>query len=81
MYFPGFVYTEILRCVNLESLIDKNNVGTHRLNYLLPDKRHTEYNIRRENVYPLPVIERMHSVTPLYRVVSGLYTTASKQVY
>ena len=55
MYFPGFGYAEILRCVNLESLIDKNNVGTHRLNYLLPDKRHTEYNIRRENVYPLPV--------------------------
>ena len=62
--FPGLGYTEILRRVNLDTLnvtafvkniLIKIKVGTHRLNYLLPDKRHTEYNIRQQNVYPLPV--------------------------
>ena len=64
--FPGLGYAEILRRVNLDTLnvrresicqtyFDKIKVGTHRLNYLLPDKRHTESNIRQENVYPLPV--------------------------
>ena len=59
-------YAEILRRVNLDTLnvrrdsicqtyFDKIKVGTHRLNYLLLDKRHTEYNIRQQNVYPLPV--------------------------
>ena len=64
--FPELGYAEILRRVNLDTLnvrresicpkyFDKIKVGTHRLNYLLPDQRHTEYNIRQENVYPLPV--------------------------
>ena len=46
--FPGLGYTEILRRVNLDTLnvrrdsicqkyFDKIKVGTHRLNYLLPD--------------------------------------------
>ena len=38
-----------------QNYFDNIKVGTHRLNYLLPDKRHTEYNIRQENVSPLPV--------------------------
>ena len=59
--FPGLGYSEIRRRVYLDTLnvrreyFDKIKVGTNRLNYLLPDKRHTEYNIRQENVYPLPV--------------------------
>ena len=59
-------YAEILRRVNLDTLnvrrdsicqkyFDKIKVGTHRLNYLLPDKRHIKYNVRQQNVYPLPV--------------------------
>ena len=66
MYFPGLGYAEILRCVNLDTLnvrrdsicqkyFDKIKVGTHILNYLLLDKRHTEYNIIQENAYPLPI--------------------------
>ena len=38
-----------------QKYFDKIKIGTHRLNYLLPDKRHIEYNIRQQNVYPLPV--------------------------
>ena len=64
--FPGLDYAEILRRVNLDTLnvrrdsicqkyFDKIKVGTHRLNYLLPDKRHIKYNVRQQNVYPLPV--------------------------
>ena len=51
--FPGLGYVEILRCVNLDTLkvrrdffsqkyFDKIKVGTHSLNNLLPDKRHTK---------------------------------------
>ena len=57
MYFRGLGYAGILRRVTLDTLnvrrdsicqnyFDKIQVGTRRLNYLLPDKRHTEYNIR-----------------------------------
>ena len=64
--FPGLGYAEILRRVNLDTLnvrrdsicqkyFDKIKVGTHILNYLLPDKIHIEYNITQQNVYPLPV--------------------------
>ena len=64
--FPGLGYADILRHVNLDTLnvrrdsicqnyFDKIKVGTRILNYLLPDKRHTEYNIIQEKVYPLPV--------------------------
>ena len=64
--FPGLGYAEILRRVNLDTLnvrrdsicqyyFDKIKVGTHRLNYLRPDKRHIKYNVRHQNVYPLPV--------------------------
>ena len=64
--FPGLGYAEILRRINLDTLnvrrestcqkyFDKIKVGTHRLNYLLPDKRHTEYNIRQEILYLLPI--------------------------
>ena len=64
--FPGLGYAEILRRVNLDTLnvrrdsicqkyFDQIKVGTHRLNYLLPDKRHIKYNVRQQNVYPLPV--------------------------
>ena len=56
--FPGLGYAEILRRVNLDMLnvrrdstcqkyFDKIKVDTHILNYLLPDKTHTEYNIRQ----------------------------------
>ena len=86
--FPGLGYAEILRRVNLDTLnvrresicqkyFDKIKVGTHRLNYLLPDKRHTEYNIRQEMCTRYQLLERIDSVTPLYR---GLYTTVSKKV-
>ena len=79
-------YSETLRRVNLDTLnvrrdsicqkyFDKIKVGTHRLNYLLPDKRHTEYNIIQENVYPLPVT-RTNRFRNLYR---GRYTTVSKK--
>ena len=64
--FPGLGYEEILRRVNLDTLnvrrdsicqhyFDSIKVGTHRLNYLLSDKRHTAYNIIQDNVYHLPV--------------------------
>ena len=64
--FPALGYAEILRRVNLDTLnvrrdnicqkyFDKIKVGTHRLNYLLPDNRHIKYNVRQQNVYPLPV--------------------------
>ena len=64
--FPGLGYAEILRRINLDTLnvrrdsicqkyFDKIKVGTHRLNYLLPDKRHIKYNVRQQNVYPFPV--------------------------
>ena len=63
--FSGLGYAEILRRVNLDTLnvrrdsicqkyFDNIKVGTHRLN-VLSDKRHTEYNITQENVYPLLV--------------------------
>ena len=76
---------EILRRVNLDTLnvrrdsichkyFVKIKVGTRILNDLLPDKRHTEYNIRQENVYQ--ILERIDSVTPLYR---GIYTTVNKK--
>ena len=63
MYFS---WIGIRRRVNLDTLnvrrnsiclkcVNKIKVGTHRLNYLLSDKRHTEYNIKQQNVYPLPV--------------------------
>ena len=67
MYFSWIGLREILRRVNLDtlnvrrdSILSKNilikiKVGTHRLNYLLPDKRHIKYNVRQQNVYPLPV--------------------------
>ena len=52
MYFPGLGYADILIRVTLnvtrDSICQKYfdiKVGTHRLNNLLPDKRHTEYNI------------------------------------
>ena len=59
--FPELGYAEILRRANLDTLnvrrdsicqkyFDKIKVTTHRLNCLLPDKRHTVYNIRHENV-------------------------------
>ena len=83
--FPELGYAEILRRVNLDTLnvrrdsicqkyFDKIKVGKHRLNYLLPDKRYIKYNVRQQNVYQL--LERIDSVTPLYR---GLYTTVSKK--
>ena len=64
--FHGLGYAELHRHVNLDTLnvrrdsicqnyFDNIYVGTHRLHFLLPDKRHTEYNIRQENVHPLPV--------------------------
>ena len=59
--FPGLGYAEILRRVNVrrdsicQKYFDNIKVGTHRLNYLLPDKRHIKYNVRQQNVYTLPV--------------------------
>lgn len=64
--FPATSYAEILTYVKLETLkarrdclcqkyFNKIKVSTHRLNYLLPDKRHTKYDIRQSNVYPLPI--------------------------
>ena len=38
-----------------QNILAKNYIGTRRLKYLQSDKRHTEYNSIRENVYPLPV--------------------------
>ena len=29
---------------------------SHKVNCLLPEKRHVEYDLRRGNMYPLPVI-------------------------
>ncbi|KAK2189135.1 hypothetical protein NP493_115g15040 [Ridgeia piscesae] len=51
--FPGLGYAEILRRVKPDTL----NVRRDSIcqNYLLPDKRHTKYNIIQQNVYPLPV--------------------------
>ena len=51
-------YVEILRCFNLDPLkvrwdsicqqyFDQIKVSAHRLNNLLPEKLHTEYNIRQ----------------------------------
>ena len=89
--FPGLGYAEIFRRVNLDTLnvrrdsisqkhFDNIKVGIHILNYLLPDKRHIEYNIRQSKLMctRYQLLERIDSVTPLYR---GLYTTVSKKGY
>ena len=70
-------YAETLRRVNLDTLnvrresiyqkyFDKIKVGTHRLNYQEDKKMCTCYQL----------LERIDSVTPLYR---GRYTTVSKK--
>ncbi|KAK2188935.1 hypothetical protein NP493_119g04018 [Ridgeia piscesae] len=60
--FPGLGYAEILRRVNLAGYVEC--------------KTDIKYNVRQQNVYPLPVTRTNRSVTPLYR---GLYTTVSKK--
>ena len=62
IYLDLDIYTaEILRRVNLDTLNVRRDsicqtyfveikVGTHKLNYLLPDERHIEYNIRQQKV-------------------------------
>ena len=58
-FLLGLGYVEILRRINMDTFcqnyFDKIKVGTHTLNNLLPDKRHTKYDIRQETVYPLPL--------------------------
>ena len=46
----GYVECNVRRDSICPKYFDKIKIGTHKLNYLLPDKRHIEYNIRRENM-------------------------------
>ena len=64
--FPGMSYVDILNHINLSTLKERRDylckkyfrnmlAPSHKVNCLLPEKRHAEYDLRRGNMYPLPV--------------------------
>ena len=64
--FPGMSYDDILTHINLSTLKDRRDyickkyfinmqARSHKVNCLLPDKRHFDHDLRRGNMYPLPV--------------------------
>ena len=64
--FPGMSYVDILNHINLSTLKERRDylckkyfrnmlAPSHKVNCLLPEKRHVEYDLRRGNMYPLPV--------------------------
>ena len=64
--FPGMSYVDILNHINLSTLQERRDyictkyfinmqAGSHKVNCLLPEKRHVDYDLRRANVHPLPV--------------------------
>ena len=78
-FYPGFVYADILNCAKLVTLkvrrelqtyFGETKVHKHIFNHLLPDKRHTKYDITHGNGYPLPITR-----TNKYRnsLICGLY--------
>ena len=63
---PGMSYVDILNHINLSTLKERHDylckkyfrnmlAPSHKVNCLLPEKRHVEYDLRRGNMYPLPV--------------------------
>ena len=64
--FPGMSYDDILTHINLSLLKDRRDylckkyfinrqARSHKVNCLLPEKRHFDHDLRRGNMYPLPV--------------------------
>ena len=64
--FPGMSYDDILTHINLSTLKDRRDylckkyfinmqARSHKVNCLLPEKRHFDHDLRRGNMYPLPV--------------------------
>ena len=66
--FPGMSYVDILNHINLSTLKERRDylcknyfrirnmlAPSHKVNCLLPEKRHVEYDLRRGNMYSLPV--------------------------
>ena len=64
--FPGMSYVDILNHINLSTLKERRDylckkyfrnmlAPSHKVNCLLPEKRHVEYDLRRGNMYPLHV--------------------------
>ena len=80
--FPGMSYDDILTHINLSTLKDRRDylckkyfinmqARSHKVNCLLPEKRHFDHDLRRGNMYPLPVTRTnryKNSLIPL-----GLY--------
>ena len=64
--FPGMSYVDILNHINLTTLKEIRDylckkyfinmqASSHKVNCLLPEKGHVDYDLRRGNMYPLPV--------------------------
>ena len=64
--FPGMSYVDILNHINLSTLKERRDyickkyvinmqARSHKVNCLLPEKRHVEYDLRHGNMYPLLV--------------------------
>ena len=65
--FPGMGYDDILTHINLSTLKDRSHylckkyfinvqARSHKVNCLLPEKRHVDHDLRRGNMYPQPAI-------------------------
>ena len=64
--FPGMSYVDILNHINLNTLKERRDylckkyfinmqTRSHKVNRLLPEKRHVDYDLRGGNMYPLYV--------------------------
>ena len=64
--FSGMSYVDILNHINLSTLKERGDyickkyfrnmlAPSYKVNCLLPEKRHVEYDLRRGKMYPLPV--------------------------
>ena len=85
--FPGMSYVDILNHINLSTLKERRDylcnkyfrnmlAPSHKVNSLLPEKRHVEYDLRRGNMYPLTVTRTnifSNSLIPLAIITYGLW--------
>ena len=66
--FPGMSYDDILTQINLSTLKDRRDylckkyfidmqARSHKVNCLLPEKRHVDHDLRRGNTYPLLLVQ------------------------
>ena len=76
--FPGESYDDIFTQIYLSTLKDRRDylckkyfinmqARSHKVNCLLPEKRHVDHDLRRGNTYPLPVTRTnryKHSLIP-----------------